>query len=290
VTERDGMRLLRAERLKLTTTSTWWLVGLGVAITTGLGLVLNVGTSNDGLHHGGKGAPPGGYPDVSRAPAHLLATYASSIYTSGQFFGCLFAMLLGILLMTNEYHYRTITMTFLATPRRGRVVAAKLVTAVMVGGAAWGLSTLIDLGVGASYFRSQHLGNSLGAWPVQRALMANLAVFALWSVLGVGLGVLVRSQLIATVGATLVYAIGARGALGVLDVLRQYVYHHDGIFRLLVLWPTYAAQVVTSPHAANLPDELNVDWWVGALVILAEGTLVGGLGALLLRRRDIAGD
>lgn len=288
MTGRGLVRPLRAERLKITTTSTWWLVALSVAITTGLGLVLNIGTSNDGLHHGGKGAPPGGYPDVTRAPAHLLATYASSIYTSGQFFGCLFAMLLGILLMTNEYHYRTITTTFLATPRRGRVVAAKLVTAVVVGGAAWGLSTVIDLGVGVSYFRSQHLGNSLGAWPVERALMANLAVFALWSILGLGLGVLVRSQFAATVGATLTYAIGARGALGVLELLRLHVYHHDGIFRLLVLWPTFAAQVVTSPRSANLPDGLDVDWWVGAVIIVAEGAMVGGLGALLLRRRDIA--
>ena len=52
---------------------------------------------------------------------------AANIYTSGQFFGVLFVSLLGILLITNEYYHQTATTTFLTTPHRSRVVAAKLV-------------------------------------------------------------------------------------------------------------------------------------------------------------------
>jgi hypothetical protein len=78
-------RLLRAERRKLTTTKIWWQFAVGVAATTGLGLLLSVGTTDDALHHGGKGAPAHGFADVSAAPAHLVEPFAADVFTSGQY-------------------------------------------------------------------------------------------------------------------------------------------------------------------------------------------------------------
>src|SRR6266508_3156168 len=76
--------------------------------------------------------------------------------------------------LTGEFRHKTVTATFLATPHRGRVVAAKLVTYAVVG-AGYGL---VCIGV-----------------------IATVAVFA---VLGVGLGALLRDQ-VATVVALLIY-------------------------------------------------------------------------------------
>ena len=54
---------------------------------------------------------------------------AANIFTSGQYFGGLFVLLLGILLITNEYYHQTATATFLTTPHRTKVIVAKLITA-----------------------------------------------------------------------------------------------------------------------------------------------------------------
>ena len=57
-----------------------------------------------------------------------------SIYATGAFTGAyVFALILGVTGMTAEYRYQTATPTFLATPRRARVVVAKAVAHLGVG-------------------------------------------------------------------------------------------------------------------------------------------------------------
>jgi ABC-type transport system involved in multi-copper enzyme maturation permease subunit len=281
------LRLLRGEWRKATTTKTWWLFGIAVVVTTGLGLLLSVGTADDALHHGGKGAPPQGFADVTRAPAHLLATFAAGIFTSGQFFGGMFATLTAVLLITNEYHHQTATMTFLASPRRSAVIVAKFATAMIIAVAIWALSTAIDLAVGLSYFATQGVGSQLGSWTVDRAILVNLMVFALWGVFGLGVGVLLHSQIAATVITVLLYTVGVYGAQAVIALVRTYLYRHDSVYAWIVVYPAYAAQIAADPHSTNLPDGTPV-WWVGALVMLMYGAVMATLGTMLLRRRDVS--
>ncbi len=280
------LRQLRGERRKLTTTRIWWQFAVGVAATTGLGLLLSVGTTDDALHHGGKGAPPHGFADVSTAPAHLVASFATDVFTSGQFFGGMFATLLAVLLITNEYRHQTVTMTFLASPRRTAVIVSKFLMAMIAASAVWAVSTAIDIAVGVYYFSSQGLSSQLGSWTVQRAILVNLMVFALWGVFGLGVGVLFRSQVAATVITVLLYTVGVYGALAVVAVIQQFVYHHDSVVAWIVLYPGYAAQIATDPHSTNLPDN-SLPWWVGALVMLGYGLVMATIGTILLRRRDI---
>jgi ABC-2 type transport system permease protein len=279
-------RQLRGEWRKLTTTKIWWQFAFGVVAATGLGLLLSVGTTDDALRHGGKGAPPDGFADVSTAPAHLVATFATDIFTSGQFFGGMFATLLAVLLITNEYRYQTATTTFLASPRRTTVIVSKFLMAMIAATAVWALSTVLDLAVGVFYFSSQHLSSQLGSWTVRRAILVNLMVFALWGVFGLGIGVLLRSQVAATVTTVLLYTIGVYGARGVVAAIERFVYHHDSVAAWIVLYPGYAAQVATDPHSTNLPD-VSVPWWVGALVMLSYGLVMATIGTIGLRRRDI---
>jgi ABC-2 type transport system permease protein len=280
------LRLLRGEWRKATTTKTWWLFALAVVVTTALGLLLSVGTTDDALHHGGKGAPPQGFADVTQAPAELLAKFAADIFTSGQFFGGMFATLTAVLLITNEYHHQTATTTFLASPRRSAVIISKFAMAMIVAAAIWALSTAIDLAVGLSYLSAQGLGSQLASWTVDRAMLVNLMVFALWGVFGLGVGVLLRSQIAATVITVLLYTIGVYGAQAVIAVVRTYVYRHDSVYAWIVVYPAYAAQIAADPHSTNLPDGTPV-WWIGALVMLAYGVLMAILGTLQLRRRDV---
>lgn len=280
-------RLLRGERRKLTTTKVWWQFAVGVAATTGLGLLLSVGTTDDALHHGGKGAPAHGFADVSTAPAHLVAAFATDIFTSGQFFGGMFATLLAVLLITNEYRHQTATTTFLASPRRTPVIVSKFLMAAIAAAAVWALSTAIDLAVGVYYFSSRGLSSQLGSWTVERAILVNLMVFTLWGVFGLGVGILIRSQVAGTVVTVLLYTIGLYGALAVVAAIQRFVYHHNSVVAWIVLYPGYAAQVAADPHSTNLPDN-SIQWWVGALVMLGYGLVMAMIGTILLRRRDIS--
>ena len=68
------------------------------------------GTGNDGQ----------ALPDVG------TSAYEQAAFRRGAANATVLLLILGIIGMTQEYRHRTATPTFLVTPRRGRVVAAKL--------------------------------------------------------------------------------------------------------------------------------------------------------------------
>src|SRR5258706_11324958 len=126
--------LIRSEFLKIRTTNTWWIFGLGTIGTTALALLVNMLQS----HYFLKGTPPADAADrASYALQHNVVAQAANIFTSGQFFGGLFVMVLAILMITNEYHHQTATTTFLTTPHRTAVVLAKFVTAMLASVFFW---------------------------------------------------------------------------------------------------------------------------------------------------------
>ena len=79
----------------------------------------------------------------------VTTSVATDVYTSGELFGTIVVMVIGILIITNEFAHQTATPTFLAAPRRIQVIVAKLVAAVGIG-ALYGIATeLISVPVGA---------------------------------------------------------------------------------------------------------------------------------------------
>jgi ABC-type transport system involved in multi-copper enzyme maturation permease subunit len=79
----------------------------------------------------------------------------------GEVLGVLFAALLGAMSITGEIRHGTIRPTFLVTPWRGRVVAAK-VCASMLTGAGFGLvAGAVAAGVGTA--RSGRAGSTSGS-------------------------------------------------------------------------------------------------------------------------------
>ena len=108
--------LVRAEWTKLFTTRVWIGLLLGACVLVAGFAVLF--TSFAGNTQGG---PQGG-----GLPAVGTAQYEQLVLAIGANVTVLF-LILGIIGMTQEYRHRTATPTFLTTPRRGRVVVAKLV-------------------------------------------------------------------------------------------------------------------------------------------------------------------
>ncbi|WP_238016834.1 ABC transporter permease subunit [Dactylosporangium sp. AC04546] len=300
------MRLIRAELIKLRTTNMWWIFLLCSLAFTGIALLLNAAQADSQLNDSFvTQEPPPGMSDADRAQfeeyqrqeqeriaaAHSgagLAKIAANVYTSGQFFGLMLVMLMAILLITNEFYHQTATATFLATPKRTKVIVAKLVTASIMGFGFWLLTTVISVIVGMLFFSSEGVGNSLSHWTAQQAILLNLLVYVLWAIFGIGIGVLLRSQLGATITAAVVYTIGTYAALIVLALIHEYLIKEDWVFESAVYIPPLASQHVVGSLASQLGDTDLPPRWAGAVVLIAWAVILGTIGTLITRKRDVA--
>jgi ABC-2 type transport system permease protein len=146
--------------------------------------------------------------------------------TSGQFLTVLVAMLLGGHIITSEFAQRTATATFLVTPRRDRVIVAKLAAAGLCGALLWLIATVLDGVVTPIFLASQHLSASLTSHEVIRAVLLGLLAFELWAAFGVGLGAVIHGQVATLIAAVAVYA----GGFAVVEALFHGVYDlsHQG--------------------------------------------------------------
>ncbi|MEV6298370.1 ABC transporter permease [Actinoplanes sp. NPDC051861] len=256
------MNLVRAELLKVRTTSLWWGFGLLLLPLWGVSLAFNWANSTS--------EPPGNEVGVT-----------VNLMTNGQFFGIMVVLLLGALMVTNEFHHQTATTTFLTTPRRELVILAKFAAAIVISLSLWAVVTLLDLIATPVVMNSLGMPLRLGVSDVWQAVALNAAAFALWAVLGVGCGVLIRSQLGATLILSVLYILGPVAVTTIFFLLGDYI---PGVEKLDFLVPTVASDVMISGQ--DLPD--GPGRWTGGAVLFAYALVTGGLGTLIIKRRDIA--
>ncbi|GIF98247.1 ABC transporter permease subunit [Catellatospora citrea] len=295
-----GLRLVRSEIRKITTTNAWWLFGIASLVFTGLALFINMSEAAQHIERArdtaavfragrGMSAAEAAAAKAEFAQLHDLhlqaVNAAGNIFTSGQFFGLLLVMLLGALVITNEFQYQTATATFLTTPQRTRVVFGKLLAVLGLGFLFWLVSRVVSVVAGLVFFDNIGLTNSLGEWPVQRAIIFNLVAYLLWALLGFGLGTLINSQIGAVVTAMIIYLGGFVGGMGVFTLIRNLLIHGDWVLTSAVVMPSIASQVMVSPEKLY-PQAAQ--WWVGVLVMVGWSLVAATIGIVLNRRRDIA--
>lgn len=258
--------LVRSELSKIMSTRLWWGLLAGAALYAALQAGVTAGFAGMDPGAGQQGLPPLDSDEAIR-----------SIYATGAFSGAyIFALILGVTGMTAEYRYQTATPTFLATPRRARVVVAKALAHLGVGIGYGIVALLAALVAGGAVIlvRGQDLGLATpGLW--RAAALAVLAV-AIWTMLGLGVGTLIRNQVAAILIAVFITflvepLLGL--ALNALDL--------DAVSKFL---PSTASSAMTSP-AATLGDLLP--WWGGALVLAGYGLIFAAVGVALSVRRDI---
>lgn len=271
-------RLINSELLKLRSTTTWWWFAGGTLVWTAIALAFNIWTAdmvfNDPSFFGD--------PELSGLADPLY--HGGNVYTSGQFLGLMFVMLLGIVMVTSEYFHQTVTFTYLTTPHRTSVIMNKLITAVMLGAVFGLVTTGISVAIGAVYFSGQETGVMLGEWGVQRAILLNLVAFVVWAILGVAIGTLITSQLAATIIAAVLYLIGTQVASLLFLLLANWL-DNETVMEWQVVVPSIASQVMTL-GGEGIPGAPA--WWIGALILLGYAAVAGVVGVLITRRRDIS--
>ena len=160
------VRLLRAEFMKIRTTSTGWLFLTGFIVFTALALTIN-GFGNHYQLYPQQGlasrAQALAQAAQARSPAGVAAI-AASMMTSGQRVGFLFALLLGVLIVTSEFANQTAAVTFVTVPRRATVITAKVAAAACCGALFWLVGTVIAAVATPLFLYSQHVSTSLAGW------------------------------------------------------------------------------------------------------------------------------
>ncbi|RBY81961.1 ABC transporter permease [Geodermatophilus sp. TF02-6] len=252
-------RLVRAEWTKLLTTRVWIGLLLGACLLAGGFAALITGLAGR----------PDGPPAVGTPQYEQLALSNASNAVA-------LALILGVIGMTQEYRHRTATPTFLTTPRRGRVVTAKLVAYALAGVPFALVVVAVTAVVVVLYAGARGAAPSLTGDNLQVMADAGLAI-VLYAVIGVGLGALLRNQVGAIVGA-LVY-------LYVVEPLLSAFQATAGVYKWL---PGGALEAMTATFrgpGAAAPDLL--ERWQGALVLLGYGLVAALLGTLFAVRRDV---
>jgi ABC-2 type transport system permease protein len=186
----------------------------------------------------------------------------------------IFSLILGILVVTWEYRHGTITSTFLATPRRERVVVTKLVVGAIAGALLAVLSVVVSLAV-ASFWIDVELER--GHWELIGRIVLGTAA---WAVVGVGVGALIQSQVGAIVSA-LVWFLVAEPLLGLpLDEVADYL-PGAALDRLM------GVDTEATEGSGARPVEHAYSLGVAALLTAAYAVGFAVLGIIAAVRRDV---
>jgi hypothetical protein len=121
-------------------------------------------------------------------------------FEAGSRAGMLFAGLAGAIAITAELRYGTIRPTFLVTPRRSPVLAAKFAISALVGIVFGLLAEALMAAVAGIALAARGIDNQLTGGDYVQLLTGGAAAAALWAAAGVGIGALVRNQVGAIVG------------------------------------------------------------------------------------------
>jgi len=125
----------------------------------------------------------------------------------------LFTLVFGIFAVAGEYRHGTVTDTFLSTPDRGRVVAAKLAVYGAVGAVAGLVSAAVAVAVTAAWWAAKGGSFQFSAAGSPRILIGGVAVNVAFAAIGVGVGALVRN-LAAAIAAALAWIALVEGIAG----------------------------------------------------------------------------
>jgi ABC-2 type transport system permease protein len=186
----------------------------------------------------------------------------------------LFASLLGAMSITAEIRHGTIRPTFLATPRRGRVIAAKLIASALTGVAVGLLAEGLTAAIEAAGLVARGVHVQLTASDYLQLLAGGATAGALFAAVGVGLGAIVRQQVGAVLGLCVWLLLIETTLIGNIPSAGKYA-------------PGAAAGAIAGAIQTQSASKL-VAPVLGLLLLAVYAAIAAGAGALLTTRRDVA--
>lgn len=273
------LRPVAAEFSKILSTRIWWILALVlfsyIALLAG-GLAAFLGGVQSGAI-GQEAVTSGGGADLT-----ALGSLPPLIYSFAASVGYVFPVLLGALATTGEFRHQTLTPTFLATPKRGRVLSAKTITLFVVGAGLGLVGLAASVGIGALVLGAVGIDPMLADGEVWALIGRTVLAMGLWAVIGVGLGVLVPSQ-VASIVIVLAFTQFVEPLLRFASAFTEIT---ADIGKFL---PGAASDALVGASFFTLasPGGAVLESWQGGLVLLAYGLLATVLGYLISWKRDV---
>lgn len=240
------MNLLRSEWIKLfTTRTTWAMIGIGLL---------------------GEGLFAGLYAGL--APLDEIGNLEETATGVGLLL--VLMLVLGVLIITTEFRHGTSSSTFLVSPRRYPVLAAKLGVGLAVGLLVGLAYVAVNAGLAVPLLSSR--GGEAPSVSDLASIYAGVVVsYALLCAFGFGVGAIVRNQ----VGAI----IAAIAFFFVLSPLPELLPGSIGDY--------FPAQAIGSLHG-NVEGEASLGQVTGGLVLAAWAAGLIAIGTLLVCKRDLS--
>jgi len=274
------LRGIAAEFTKILTTRMWWILLIVLFAYIAM-LASGLAALFGGI---ASGAIPADVANTGGATPSLTGL-PPLVYSFGATLGYVFPVLIGALATTGEFRHQTLTPTFLANPRRASVLAAKSV-ALFVVGAVFGLvAVLASVGTGAltmSAFGVDPLLGESDTW----ALVGRLVLaMALWAIVGVGLGVLVPSQ----VAAIVIVLAFTQFIEPLLRLAAMFIEVTANIGKFL---PGAASDALVGASFYSMMSPVgsgaaSLEWWQGGLVLLGYAVVFTIGGYFVSWKKDV---
>jgi len=225
----------------------------------------------------------------------VVAAGTNSIFITGTLADHLFGVFIGLLIMiviaamfiTVEYRRGLIRTTLAASPRRGRLLAAK---AVVIGLATFVLGSAaaaVAVIVGSRIAHNSGIYVLASGWPIEvRVILATGAMLAVASVLALAIGTMLRRSVAAVAAAVVVIVLPyIVGVTGILPASAS-----EWVLRVTPAAGFAVEQSAPQYHQVvghyGPPDYYPLAPWSGFAVLCVYAAVALGLAAWLLRRRD----
>ena len=241
------MRALKSEWLKLVSVRTTWTLLAATVLIEGLGATLSAALGDvEDLRKG----------DVS---AFIIGLRLQTVLM----------FTLGALLSTNEFRHGTANSTFVVTPRRERVILAKLVVGLAVGVAGALLYIAFHAGLSLSILASRDVA-------VDSDLVVNGYVgvgvgLVLGCLFGVALGALLRNQVLTVVVGMVIFLLAGTAALFIGDDVGRY----------------FPGESLLALQGTPGTEETLLSQTEGGLLLAAYCLVLGAAGMWATRERDV---
>jgi ABC-2 type transport system permease protein len=239
------MRALKSEWLKLVSVRTTWgllgamvlIEGLAAGLATGLGDVEDLRKGN--------------------VSTFIIGTHLATV----------FMFTLGALLSTNEYRHGTANSTFVITPKRERVILAKLAVGLAVGIVGALLYIAVHAGLGLSILSSR--GIDVDSDLAVNGYLGVGVGLVLGCLFGVGLGALLRNQVLTIIVGLVLFLLAGTAALFIGNDVGQY-------------FPGEALLALQNTPNVDLLSQTD-----GGFVLAGYCVALGIAGMVLTREREI---